>query len=110
MKVFTVSHNQTAICEVSSPDQALTLIRFMDSVIHLSELIFTVRITDTEVTKHFPEHSEVITLNTWYDAVTVIDRLSSEYPEFRRVFQSVAVQCSPEMARAFVTAHPRSFI
>lgn len=109
MKVFTVSHNEKTVCEVSSPDQALTLIRFMDSVIHLSELIFTVRIIDTEMVKYFPKHSEVITLNTWYDAVTVIDRLSSEYPGYRHIFQNVAVQCSPEMARAVVTAHRQAF-
>lgn len=108
MKVFTVSYNNKAVCEVSSPEQAITLIRLMDSVIHLSELAFTVRITDTGEENH-SERSEVITLSAWDSAVTVTDRLCTAYPEYRRVFQSVAVQCSPEMARALVAAHPLAF-
>lgn len=107
MKIFTVLYNDIKICEVSSPEQAVLLTRLMDSVIHLSELIFTVRIIDTEIIKNFPEHSDIITLNTWHDAVTVVDRMAVEYPGYRVILRDAAVMCSPEMALAFVATHPR---
>ena len=106
MKIFTVLNNKTKICEVSEPNQAIPFIRLMDSLIYLSELIFTVRITDPEIEKNFPGAFEEIALNTWGDAVCVVDRLSAEFPGFREIFRNAAVQCSPKMARAFIGYHP----
>ena len=107
MKIFTVLNNKTKICEVSEPNQAIPFIRLMDSLIYLSELIFTVRITDPEIEKNFPGAFEEIALNTWGDAVCVVDRLSAGFPSFREIFRDAAVQCSPKMARAFVSCHPK---